>query len=507
MAKHSRVEPKPQKNFQNKVYSGGATVNPAVEYVQMPKQKGGKGGWIALGVVIGIIAIVYLIGAWIFTFMFLPNSKIASMDVSLKTVDAVQQELNDSFSTFSIAVKGSDLNFKVDATNAGVSADTSKIVKDALASVNTWKWPLEILSTHDYSEEVSANLSQGNLGTVVQQQVDEVNKEKTDSVDAHLAWNETGSAFVVETETYGTKIDAKAVEDLVTNAIVSMESSVTVGSQQCVQPSILKSDSRWEAALKQANTYGKANFKIMMGDSEAATVNGSVIKDWLTVDDNLNVTLNSEAVNTWANKIAEGCNTVGTERTYTRPNGNKTITVSGGTYGWQADATGLSDEIVTAINSGSTSPISVNVSQSANALVPAGQADWGGRWIDVDLSEQHAYMYDGGNLVWETDCITGNPNIGDATPTGVWMVNAKRTNETLKGPVTNGTPEWVNTVQYWMPFIGNSHGLHDASWRSVFGGSVFETADWSHGCINLPIAKAAALFDLCKLGDAVIVHD
>ena len=507
MAKHSRRQAAPQQQYQNQVYAQGSNVNPAVAYAQMPKKKRGKGGWIALGVIVVLIALAYLIGAWLFTFMFLPNSKIASLDVSMKTSDAVQQELNSSFNSFSINVTGSGLDFKVDAATAGVSADTSKIVKDALSSVDIWKWPLEVMTSHDYSKEISANLSEGNLGDVVQQQVDKVNEEKVDSVDAHLQWNESGSAFVVEQETYGTKIDAKAVEQLVTNAIVSMGTTVSVGSEQCIKPSILKTDSRWDAALKQANTYAKANFKIMMGDSEAATVNGSVIKDWLVVDDNLGVSLNSDAVNEWANGIAEGCNTVGTERTYTRPNGNKTITVSGGTYGWEADATGLSDEIVSAIQNGSTSPISVNVTQSANSLVPAGQADWGGRWIDIDLTEQHAYMYDGGNLVWETDVITGNPTVNEATPKGVWMVNAKRTNETLKGPTVNGTPEWENTVQYWMPFIGNSHGMHDASWRSVFGGSVYQTADWSHGCINLPIDKAAALYELCQIGDAVIVHD
>ena len=507
MPKHERPPAPVNKKNNEKVKPQNRNVNSAVAFKAMPQQKSKKGGLIALGVVVGVLALIYLLGAWLSTFMFMPNSKISSLDVSLKTADAVQQELNYNFETFSVNVTGSGLNFKAEASNAGITADTGKIVKDALKTVDPWTWPVTAFQVHDYSEEISDNLSKGNLGELVQQQVDEANKDKTDSVPAHLAWNSTGSTFVVEAETYGTKIDSKAVEDVILDAIISMSDSVTIGSEQCVQPSILKTDSRWSTALEQANGFGKANFKIMMGDSVAATVDGSVIKDWLVVDDNLKVTLNSEAVNTWANGIAEGCNTVGTERTYTRPNGNKTITVSGGTYGWEADATGLADQIVAAINSGSTTPISVNVSQSANVLVPAGQPDWGGRWIDVDKTEQHAYMYDNGNLVWETDIITGNPTVNEATPSGVWMVNAKRQNETLKGPVTNGTPEWINTVAYWMPFIGNSHGLHDASWRSVFGGTVYQSADWSHGCINLPIAKATELYNLCNVGDAVIVHD
>ncbi len=489
---------------------GGSNVKPAFDpnqYTEIPKKhKGSRGLLIFFGVVLAIIAVVYLLGVWLFTFMFMPNSKISSFDVSLKTADAVEKELTSNFETFSITVTGSDLNFKIDAASAGISADTNKIVKDALSNVDTWQWPLEMLNSHDYSKEISANLSQGNLGTIVQQHVDEVNEEKIDSVDAHLAWNEAGSAFVVESETYGTKIDAKSVEELITNEIVSMGSSVFVGSDQYIKPNILKTDARWDSALKQANEYGKANFKIMMGDTVAATVSGSVLKDWISVDENLNVSLNSDSVNSWAYGIAEGCNTVGSERTYTRPSGNKTFTVSGGTYGWEADGSGLADQIISGVNAGSTSPISVNVTQSANVLVPKGQADWGGRWIDVDLTEQHAYMYDNGSLIWETDIVSGDPTNEDKTPTGVWKINAKRTNETLKGPLKNGVPEWESVVAYWMPFINNNYGLHDANWQSYFGSVAYTIHNWSHGCVNLPTDKAASIYDLCQVGDCVIVH-
>ncbi|MEE1273363.1 MAG: L,D-transpeptidase, partial [Olegusella sp.] len=60
-------------------------------------------------------------------------------------------------------------------------------------------------------------------------------------------------------------------------------------------------------------------------------------------------------------------------------------------------------------------------------------------------------------------------------------------------------------VTYWMPFIGNDVGLHDASWRSQFGGSIYQY-NGSHGCVNLPTDKAAQLYGLTRVGDKVIVH-
>ena len=60
-------------------------------------------------------------------------------------------------------------------------------------------------------------------------------------------------------------------------------------------------------------------------------------------------------------------------------------------------------------------------------------------------------------------------------------------------------------VSYWMPFIGGSYGLHDASWRSNFGGDIYIYSG-SHGCVNLPPAKAGELYKMVSVGTVVIVH-
>ena len=55
-----------------------------------------------------------------------------------------------------------------------------------------------------------------------------------------------------------------------------------------------------------------------------------------------------------------------------------------------------------------------------------------------------------------------------------------------------------------MPFNGGI-GLHDASWRSKFGGDIY-VRDGSHGCINLPKNKAAELYNRIQKGCPVVVH-
>lgn len=81
-------------------------------------------------------------------------------------------------------------------------------------------------------------------------------------------------------------------------------------------------------------------------------------------------------------------------------------------------------------------------------------------------------MYDdNGVLVWQSAIVSGRP--GKNTPTGVYTVKAKKSPTTLIGDYDPGTgePAYRTEVQYWMGFVGDSVGFHDASWQSQFGGS------------------------------------
>ena len=68
----------------------------------------------------------------------------------------------------------------------------------------------------------------------------------------------------------------------------------------------------------------------------------------------------------------------------------------------------------------------------------------------------------------------------------------------------DGTYEYESHVDYWMPFNGGI-GFHDATWRSKFGGTIFQTSG-SHGCINLPPEKASVLYDLIYKGMPVLCY-
>ena len=124
--------------------------------------------------------------------------------------------------------------------------------------------------------------------------------------------------------------------------------------------------------------------------------------------------------------------------------------------------------------------------------------DIGDSYIEIDLTLQHVWVYKDGNLVVDTDCVTGNSRRGFDTPTGIYQITYKERDATLKGE------NYSSAVKYWMPFYYNV-GLHDASWRNSFGGDIYKTSG-SHGCVNLPPKIAETIFQNIEKGTPVVVY-
>ena len=119
-------------------------------------------------------------------------------------------------------------------------------------------------------------------------------------------------------------------------------------------------------------------------------------------------------------------------------------------------------------------------------------------YIEVNIEQQHMWFYLNDELYVSTDVVTGNYNSMD-TPKGYWSINNKASPATLSGA------NYSTQVQYWMAFIGSGYGIHDATWRSSFGGTIYK-GDGSHGCINTPYNNVKKIYSKAKVGTPVIVY-
>ena len=151
-----------------------------------------------------------------------------------------------------------------------------------------------------------------------------------------------------------------------------------------------------------------------------------------------------------------------------------------------------------AYGAGSNSELSVDYGNGFSDA-QKGSNDIGNSYVEIDLTNQHLYLFKDGDIVLETDFVSGNMSKADCvTPPGVFGLTYKTRNAILRG--TN----YETPVNYWMPFNGNV-GMHDATWRRAFGGTIYLTSG-SHGCINLPLHMAASIYEYVSTGFPVVCY-
>ena len=474
---------------------------------------------IGVAAVLGILLAIYLGGAAWFSGHFLPNTEIGSYDLSGMSADEASSMLDAASGDYALTVKGGGLDFEVTSEDTGLRIDSQKVTQKAIEENAFWTWPVHLAqsSTQDLTDAMQVTFDEGGFADFVSKKVKAVNKKATDPTPATIAYDKKAGAFSVVPEELGTKLDADAVVKKVEAAAFQMEANVEIGEDELLRPDLMAGDERLDKAVDTANGMLGADIQLVLGGKDWQEVGSDLIASWIKLGDDVTPTLNDDAIYKWVDKQTAAVNTVGAHREFTTPRGDA-VSVEGGPYGWQVDYMPFFNALKDAVNNRTVGTLEVPCSSTGASLPDKNGVDFGSNYIDVNLSTQHAVYYKGKDVVWEADFISGSPDGEHNTPYGVYMVNAKESPSTLVGemtPVTVGSgknasveyqPEYETVVQYWMPFVGNAIGFHDATWQPGFGGSMYMDGYGSHGCVNLSYGDAEALYAVVETGTPVISH-
>jgi lipoprotein-anchoring transpeptidase ErfK/SrfK len=116
----------------------------------------------------------------------------------------------------------------------------------------------------------------------------------------------------------------------------------------------------------------------------------------------------------------------------------------------------------------------------------------GVRWIDVNLSKQRLYAYEGDTVVASFLVSTGVRQF--PTVTGQYHIYVK-----LRSTLMAGDGYYLPNVPYTMYFY-KGYGIHGTYWHSNFGHPM------SHGCVNMYTPDAAWMFNWASVGTLVNIH-
>lgn len=462
------------------------------------KTTGKKTAWIAActaGILLVAAGGVYVGMSQKYKTRFFPNTQINGVDASGKTAAEVQELIAEGVNGYTLTIDERNNQIETIAgTDIKLHAEFDGSLEKMVAAQNPFAW-----LWHMKQEEYTIGTMVAYDDAALESQIRNLScldpEKAVEPVNAKISEYVSGQGYSIEPEQEGTAVEAEKLTQAVTGAIENLQDHLSLEEADVYKkPTVLKDDASLAEQLDKMNKYAKMSVTYQFGDS-TETLNGDQIHAWLIANADGSVSVDSSKVSEYVSEMAKAHNTSNKAKTLKTSYGS-TIQVSGGTYGWKINQAAETEALAAIIASGESTTREPEYSQKAASH---GANDYGDTYVEINLTGQHLFFYKEGKLVVESDFVSGNLAKGWGTPAGSYPLAYKQKNAVLKGE------NYRTPVNYWMPF-NNGIGMHDAKWRSSFGGAIYKTGG-SHGCINLPPSVAKTIFDNISAGTPVICYN
>lgn len=427
-----------------------------------------------------VIVLIYLVLAAFFNNHFFPGTVIGDIKCGGKTPERVRELISSQSEHYQLSINGrgdkSDILKATDIDLQFLLDDTISEVSKAQNSM-LWITCLWANANHPISMEVSYD-------------------------EAKLERRLLNSVFFSASFENGLKQanipNIDKTKEAVTSSIEALAEFLDLEEAGCYGDSVADAEDGAQANLDpfdaKVKEYTSARITYdWHGNTEV--VDEALIDSWLIKDKaSDSVKLDEAKVKDYIVSLSRKYDRFGSPRTFHTSKGED-IKISVVCYGWRVNRDKETEALINDIKNGAV------VSREPEYLYTAfnkGEDDIGDSYVEIDLKNQHLYVYMNGNRVFESDFVSGNISRGFDTPDGIYPITYKERDATLNGQ------GYSSPVKYWMPFNGNV-GMHDASWRKEFGGDIY-LRNGSHGCVNLPTSSAEKIFGYVSKGFPVIVY-
>lgn len=448
--------------------------------------------FIAITTIFTLLIIYFLISIY-FNNHFFIGTYINGVNVSFKTVEEADTKLLNASYNYVLEIKerngvveyieGDKINFEYKGTDK---------IDELKKKQNGFLWPKFLFTKNVYNVNNVYSYEKSLLDEEFNKLSCFAKENVIEPLDACFHYN--GTEYEIIKEVYGNKVNKDYLYAYILNSVLIGRETIDLEEINAYEyPDFTSTSDKVIEAQKQLNTFVSTTVYYNF-DDEIEILDGSIINEWLEVDQFMNVVINENKVKEYLNDLSLKYDTYGKTRTFKTTTG-KTVEVAGGNYGWKIDKTKEFDELINNIKNGETikkEPLYIQKAWGTR------ENDIGNTYVEINLTNQSLWFYKNGKLIVQGDVVTGNVSRGNATPQGTYMLNYKQKNATLKGA------GYSSEVKYWMPFNCNI-GIHDASWRWAFGGSVYKT-DGSHGCVNAPLYLAKKIYENIEPGTPIVCY-
>ncbi len=436
----------------------------------------------------------YIVKAQYYGEHFFPNTTVNGVLVEGCTPKEAAIQVASGLSDYELTLICRNGTERIRGSEIGLHAEFTDDLKEIIRKQNPYAWGKGIIRPEEFTiptvtcfDEIRFDNALDGLSCLTGDQVEEPE-------DARISDYIPGVGYEIIPENQGRKLDRSRVRQAVSDAVLAMETEIDLEQSGCyLSPRVLSDDPQLEKRCSQLNRLVQTEVTYQFGDKQEI-LDGTITHQWIREGEDGSLILDSEMAAGYVSGLASKYDTAYTTR-YFQTSYGPVISVSG-SYGWrinQKEETARLMQILEEGNSQSREPVYFQKAASHSGN------DYGTTYAEVNLTAQHMFFYQGGKKVLESDFVSGNVRKNHTTPPGIFGLTYKQKDAVLKGE------GYASPVDFWMPFNGGI-GFHDATWRSSFGGSIYKT-NGSHGCINMPYAKARELYSLVYTNVPVICYN
>lgn len=451
---------------------------------------------ITIGVaVVGVLLVVYLGLSVYFMDHFYFRSKIGNVDVSGKSAAVAEKAVQTALDEYELVIIERD-----GSTDSIIGDDIELSVKwkqkpeKYIKKQNGFAWIVKLFVPDKHKMNGTVLLNEEKLEDEFMGLSCMSKKKQIAPVDATVSDYDAKKGYTLVPSVPGTAVDSEALYNKIKENLYSFDTEIDMVEDTCyVQPKIADDNEKLLAAIEQLNKCLEAKITYQVGNT-SQILDAKIFQPWLYVNDNLDAAVNDEALTTYVKSLASTYNTCYSAKKLMTSYGQE-VTITNSHYGWKVDNEAEKAAIIVDLMAGAPVTRDLNYSMVANSHEGN---DYGNSYVEINLTAQHLFVYVDGQKVVETDFVSGDLKNNWGSPTGIWGLTYKTKKAVLRGD------NYATPVDFWMPFAGNV-GMHDATWRKAFGGSIYKR-DGSHGCINLPWSKAKQIYEYVQQGFPVLVY-
>lgn len=468
-----------------------ATMELSAEPYVIPKAAFKMPAWVKVCMITAaVLLLTYGAGVLFFSSHFMWNSSLNGVDISWLTAEQAQEKLETMVEQYELEILERDGEREIIA-GADIQLEIQFLtdVRGIMQQQNTYIWFMEDFQSKQYTMDSLITYDIRSLQEQIQG-LDCMQEENIiEPVEPQI--KRVLGTFTIQEGIEGNKPLAYAVGKTIRNAVSNLSSQVDLEKEGCyIELEYHAEDMVVQEALETVEKLQKIKITYQFPDAEE-TLTGDDILEWVRISEDYEVGINRQQAEDYIEYLMENYEIRGQVINF-HTSSNQTVEVTSYLRSSELDIGEETEELLAILEQARDGRRTEYVRDASD------MAAIGDTYIEINLTSQHLYCYKDGEMILETDVVSGRPSTGHATPPGVFTIRYTASPAILVGE------DYRTPVSYWMPFNGGI-GLHDATWQYAFGGSRY-ISNGSHGCINLPLDMAREIYNNYEAGDVVVVY-